>query len=169
MDTEIIELKEGVNLQAEFKNFVFKDKKNKNLNLFDEVKDKSTVIALVKPGCVFCEAWLAVSNTTRPQIAPKLVVVIDAEHASPEAFAEMVSKFSRLNATWLYDSNNSFHSRLAVDSFPRFLHIDKEQKLIKQQAGLVVPENKAELEKQEFSFVLQKLAINTNSWLKTLQ
>lgn len=168
-DTEVIELQEGMNLKAEFSRFQLQDKKSKSKNLSAIIGQSSTLIALVKPGCVFCEAFLAVANSSRLKTAPKLIVISDSTHASLDEFKKLSNKFTKLNAIWLYDKDDLFYTRFGIQAFPRFLYLNSKQDLVKIQLGLVVPEDKAALEKEEFAIVLQKLAINTVNWVKTLK
>jgi thioredoxin-related protein len=158
----------GDDLSQLFSEFKVKDEKMSVKKLSSVIDNKESLIIFVKPGCVFCESLLAVMSSQKTKPGPKLIIAMDAAHAKPEEFQAKRKKNSEIKADWVYDFENKFHDRLAMNSFPRFLHLDKKLLVVENQIGLRLPENKAALEGLEFPVVLQKLSLNTVDWIESL-
>lgn len=162
------EIKVGDNILETLKTITVRDLGNKELAMTDIMADKS-IIMLAKPGCIFCESFLAVANSTKLKTKVKLISVLDKAHADFKTFKEKSAKYSNLKASWVYDEGNAMHDKLGMTSFPRFLVVDKKGNVLHNQVGLVMPENKEELGTKQFPEVLQALSIETSRWLTSLK
>lgn len=166
--TEPKEVAAGDNLNEILSKFKVKNDKMAIKDLTQIIDGKESLIILVKPGCVFCESLLAVMSSQKTKSDARMIIALDAAHASPEEFNEKRKKNSNIKADWVYDYENKFHDQLAMNSFPRFLHLDKKLNVVENQIGLRLPEDKASLEGLEFPVVLQKLSLNTVDWIDSL-
>ena len=97
-----------------------------------------------------------------------MIIVMDGAHTTVEEFHAKRKKNKSIKARWVYDFGNKFHDELAMNSFPRFLHLDKKYTVIESQVGLRLPDNRKVLEGLEFPVVLQKLSVNTVDWIESL-
>ena len=134
-------------------------------------KNPAPIIALVKPGCIFCQSFLATAAAANIKTKSPLLIVMDSTHATKEQFKEERKEAKGLKATWFYDVNDAFHTKLGVGSFPNFFAIDAKNSITKIQKGLVLPEDKEEMMKLQtipFPLALKKISINTVEWLKAL-
>ncbi len=127
---------------------------------------KTTIIALVKPGCIYCESLLAVLRGARYKGKANIVFVLDSTHANTEEFKKKANDNKKLGHRWLYDYSNKFTDTFAVTAFPQFIVMGRDGKVIKHQKGLVLPENKESLANSDYAVVLQTLARSTVSWLE---
>lgn len=162
------ELKAGDSIASSVATVKVKDAKLKIKSFKSIVNNKDTVMVLVKPGCIFCESLLAVMDSLHPKIRPQVLFVLDAAHASPKEFQDKAKKHSRLKGLWIYDYENRFHDSLGLNSFPRIMQIDAQQKVLAHQIGLKLPENPETLKTQPFPVVLQTLSQNTITWMSSL-
>ncbi|MDD9897388.1 MAG: hypothetical protein OXU45_00145 [Candidatus Melainabacteria bacterium] len=162
------EIAVGDDLSEILAGFQVKDSKNAIKNLSSVIGGKESLVILVKPGCVFCESLLAVMSSQKTKSDPRMIIVMDGAHATPEEFQAKRKKNSTIKAQWVYDFANKFHDELAMNSFPRLVHLDKKLNVIENQIGLRLPEDKASLEGLEFPVVLQKLSLNTVDWIDSL-
>lgn len=165
---ELPELKAGDNLKDQIKSIKVKDIKGKEKSLKNFMGSEKTLIAVVKPGCIFCESMLAIKSATGVTTKPKFLVVLDSSHADFKAFKEKYNKFKSAGGEWLFDIENDMETKFGVNSYPRFLLIDKEGNLEELQIGLVMPEDKSVLEDKQFPEVLQKLSEETMNWMNSL-
>ncbi len=127
---------------------------------------KTTVIAFVKPGCIYCESLLAVLRGAKYKGKANIVFVLDAHHTNMEEFKKKAGDNKKLGHRWLYDYNNKFSEIYGVNSFPQFVVMGRDGKIIKHQRGLILPENKESLNGSDYAVVLQTLARSTVSWLE---
>ncbi|MBT6842830.1 MAG: hypothetical protein HOA17_03410 [Candidatus Melainabacteria bacterium] len=168
LPSEPIEIKVGDNLTETLAKIKVKNSKLKVVNLSSIINDKSSMIILVKPGCVFCESLLAIMNSQKTKAKPQLIIALDGAHANAEEFKAKFKKNNNIKAEWIYDYTNKFHDELSMSSFPRLLYLDKKQNVIENQIGLKLPEDKASLEGLEFPVILQKLSVGTVDWIEDL-
>ncbi len=159
------QITENMDLKKHISKITVLDSQLKTLKLSNVINKQESLIIFVKPGCVFCESLLSVMETLKPKIRVKTLLLLDAAHTSKDDFKKKTSKVKDLELIAVYDSKNYFKDKLGVTSFPRFLYLDKNFKVVKHQIGLVVPEDKKSLENQEFSEVLQKLSEETINWI----
>lgn len=162
------ELKVGDSLKEIIKTTQMKNLKGKEKSLKDFMGSEKTLIAIVKPGCIYCESMLAIKGTTGITTKPKFLVVLDSSHAEFKDFKEKHKKFKAAGGEWLFDINNDMETKFGINSYPRFLLIDKEGNLEQIQTGLVLPENKENLEGKSFPEILQSLSEETMNWMSTL-
>lgn len=162
------DIKEGDNISKILASISVQDSSGKNKSFKSFTNNKESVIIFVKPGCVFCESFEAILDSTKPKIRPSLVMVMDSAHASLKDLNESKKKHPNIKAIWLYDNKDNFKKTLGVVAFPKFIHIDKNGKLLHMKNGLIVPENNEELKTLPFAEILQKLSLNTVSWLGSL-
>ncbi len=166
------EIKVGDNLTKQISKIKVKDTKLKTRELSSLVSNKSTLLILVKPGCIFCESLLAVLATLQPTVKPQMIFVLDGAHATAEEFKQKYNSHSKIKALWVYDYDSKFHDELGMNSFPRLLYLDSKQTVIENQVGLVLPKDPKEqeaLKKEQFPIVLQKLSETTVAWMQGLQ
>lgn len=162
------DIKEGDNISKILASITVQDSSGKKKAFKSYVNNKESVVIFVKPGCVFCESFEAILDSTKPKIRPNLVMVMDSSHAALKDLNESKKKHPNIKATWLYDNQDSFKKTLGVTAFPKFIHVDKNGKLLHLKNGLIVPENNEELKTLPFAEILQKLSLNTVSWLGSL-
>ncbi|MDA0771768.1 MAG: hypothetical protein O3C63_02375 [Cyanobacteria bacterium] len=165
---EPIEIKVGDNLTEAFAKIKVKNSNLQVVDLSSVINNKSSVIIMVKPGCVFCESLLAIMNSQKIKTKPQIIIALDGAHANAEEFKTKFQKNKNIKADWIYDYTNQFHDELSISSFPRLLYLDKKQNVIENQIGLKLPEDKASLEGLEFPVILQKLSIGTVDWIEKL-
>lgn len=162
------DIKEGDNISKILASITVQDSSGKKKAFKSYVNNKESVVIFVKPGCVFCESFEAILDSTKPKIRPNLVMVMDSSHAALKDLNEAKKKHPNIKATWLYDNQDSFKKTLGVTAFPKFIHVDRNGKLLHLKNGLIVPENNEELKTLPFAEILQKLSLNTVSWLGSL-
>ena len=166
LEEEVLpELKEGDNLREIINSTIVKTIKGKKKSLKDFIGSEKTLIAVVKPGCVFCESMLAIKSATGTMTKSKFVVVLDASHTDFKGFKEKYNRFKSAGGEWLFDINDSMKDLFGVNSFPRFLLVDKAGNLEEYQTGLFMPEDKAVLEGKSFPEALQILSEETMRWM----
>lgn len=165
---EVKELEPGQDISAIISAIKVETLKSKEKDLKDFLGHDKTLFAVVKPGCIFCESMLAVVNSMKPDIKPKLIIVMDESHAAFEDFKKKAETNKSINAEWVYDINNDFHHKLGAKSFPRLLLIDSKGTVIENQIGLVIPEDRDGLEGKPMPEVLQILSLETIKWMKSL-
>lgn len=164
---EYKEMEVGMNLKEVFSKVVGQNEDGKMQNLADLLSSsKRNVIALVKPGCIYCESWLALMKANNHKIDANIIYLLDAKHAEFEEFIEKVERSKTAKGKWFYDLHNSLHDEFGVNSFPRFLVLDKKGVLMHEQKGLVLPENRESLRDMEMPLILQKLSKETITWLE---
>lgn len=168
LPAEPIEIKVGDDLSKTLSKIRVKNSKLQVVDLSSIIDNKSSMIILVKPGCVFCESLLAIMNSQKIKTKPQIIIALDGAHANPEEFKAKRNKNKNINATWIYDFGNTFHNELSMSSFPRLLYLDKKQNVVENQIGLKLPEDKASLEGLEFPVILQKLSVGTVKWIQDL-
>lgn len=167
-DGEPYELAVGDDLNEFIANFEVKTIKGKKKKIKDLLGSDSSLISLVKPGCIFCKSMLAMLDATSPKIKPEMIIVLDQQHASFAEFKEEAEAHKNIKATWIYDFDNKLHNELGMVSFPRMMHIDKNNKVLQAQTGLVLPEDQSSLDGKAFPVVLQKLSETTIAWMQNL-
>ena len=165
---ELPVLKIGDNLKQIINTTKVKNLKGKEKPLKDFLGSEKTIIAIVKPGCIYCESMLAIKGATGSKTKSKFLVILDSSHADFKAFKEKHKKFEAAGGEWLFDINNDMETKFGVNSYPRFMLINKEGDLEQLQIGLILPENKEELEGKSFPEVLQKLSEETMNWMSNL-
>jgi thioredoxin-related protein len=161
-------LKEGDNLKAIIKSIKVKNIKGKEKSLKDFMGSEKTLITVVKPGCVFCESMLAIKSALGISTKAKFLVILDASHTDFKGFKEKYEKFKSAGGEWLFDINDDMEEKFGINSFPRFLLIDKAGNLEKYQTGLFMPEDKTVLEEKSFPEALQILSEETARWMQSL-
>jgi thioredoxin-related protein len=164
-EIELPVLKAGDNLAEIIKTTKIKNTSNKIKPLKDFFGPEKTLIAVVKPGCIYCESLLSIKGTTGVKSKAKFLVVLDASHADYKTFKEKYNHYKSAGGEWLLDVNDDFKKKFGVNSYPRFLLIDKNGTLEQIQIGLFMPANKAELEGKSFPEILQKLSEETLRWM----
>lgn len=164
-EIELPVLKAGDNLAQIIKTTKVKNTSDKIKPLKDFFGPEKTLIAVVKPGCIYCESLLAIKGTTGVKSKAKFLVVLDASHADYKTFKEKYNQYKPAGGEWLLDINDDFKNKFGVNSYPRFLLIDKNGKLEHIQIGLFLPKNQAELEGKSFPEILQKLSEETLRWM----
>jgi|GEM_PF-2347585 len=127
---------------------------------------KTNIFVFVKPGCIYCESLEAVLDGKRYQGRSNLVFVLDAAHATQAEFKKKAQDHKKAGGKWLYDYNNKFSEIYGVTSFPQFIVLAKDGKILKYQRGLVMPENREALAKMDSAVILQTLARSTVTWLE---
>jgi len=164
------ELKLGTKLAKFVNETLVTDVKGKIVNLKTILNGNKATIAAVKPGCIYCESFLAVMNSKKFNPKTKLVIVTDKRHGTLKDLQDKAKKYSNIKATWIFDHSDSFGIKLGVDSFPRFLVLDKAYNLEDYAIGLKLPSEaqQAELKSKPFTEVLQKLAETTVQWVISL-
>ena len=167
-EAEVAELKAGADISKEIAGISVKTLAGQTKKLKDVMGTDKTLFAVVKPGCIFCESFLAVVNSMKPKIKPKLIVVMDEAHGDIDDLKKKAAANKTINAEWIFDETNAFHDKLGAKSFPRLLVIDSKGIVIENQIGLVVPKDKADLEGKPMPEVLQKLSLTTIDWMKGL-
>ncbi len=164
---ELIKLEPGLEMRSELNKI-----RVKNLNGADQSINqaldlkKTTIIALVKPGCIYCESLLAVLDGKRYKGKANIVFVLDAVHANQEEFKKKAKDHKKAGGKWLYDYGNKFAEVYGIVSFPQFIVLGNDGKVIKYQKGLVVPENKESLNGMDHAIILQTLSRSTVAWLE---
>ncbi len=158
----------GDDITKVIENFKIKDVKGKKRNLAELLGSQDSLIALVKPGCIYCQSMLAVLDATKTKIKPEFLIVLDSKHTDFAGFKKEYNDHKNINATWVYDFENKLHDELNMVSFPRILYLDKDFKVLKAQTGLILPQDRAELEGKDFPFVLQRLSELTIAWMQSL-
>lgn len=127
---------------------------------------KTNILVFVKPGCIYCESLEAVLDGKRYKGKSNLVFIIDAVHANQAEFKKKTQDHKKTGAKWLYDYTNKFTEIYGVNSFPQFIVLGKDGKILKYQRGLVMPENKESLAKMDTALILQTLSRSTVAWLE---
>ena len=158
----------GKDVSKELSEITVKLVNGKSKTLSELLGSKKTIITVVKPGCTFCESFLAVMNSTNPKIKPQLIVIMDKAHSNWDAFKKKAQDNSSAKAEWVYDEESLFKSKLAIKSYPRFIVLDKNGVVEAQQVGLLMPEDQSVLEGKTMPEAIQILSINTLEWMKGL-
>lgn len=158
-------LKAGDNLKSSISSIKVKTVKGKEKSLSNLMGEEKTLIAIVKPGCIYCESMLAIKSATGVTTKAKFLVVLDSSHADFEAFKEKHEKYKSAGGQWLFDINNDMENKFGVNSYPRFMLINKAGELEQLQIGLVMPENKEQFEGKSFPEILQALSEETLKWM----
>ncbi len=164
---EPIKLEAGLELRPQFDKIRVKNLSgaDQSINQALDLK-KTTIIALVKPGCIYCESLLAVLDGARYKGKANIVFMLDAVHANQEEFKKKAKDHKKAGGKWLYDYSNKFSEIYGIVSFPQFIVLGKDGKVIKYQKGLVVPENKESLNGLDHAVILQTLSRSTVTWLE---
>jgi len=165
---EVADLVTGQDISKELAGIRIKTSKDKEKNLKDVMGPDKTLFAVVKPGCIFCEAMLAVLSSTKPDVKPKLIFVMDKSHAGWDGFKKKANANKAIKAEWIFDKTDSFHHVLGAKSFPRLIVVDSKGIVIENQIGLVLPEDKSKLEGLAMPEALQLLSLRTIEWMKGL-
>jgi thioredoxin-related protein len=158
----------GKDVSKELSEVTVKLINGKTKTILELLDSKKTIIMVVKPGCSFCESFLAVMNSSSPKIKPKLMVIMDKAHSSWDTFQKKAQDNSAIKAEWIYDEASLFRSKLAVKSFPRFIVLDKRGVVEAQQIGLLMPEDKTSLDGKTMPEAIQILSVGTIEWMKGL-
>jgi thioredoxin-related protein len=158
----------GKDVSKELSEISVKLTNGKTKTLLELLDSRKTVVILVKPGCSFCESFLAVMNSSSPKIKTKLMVIMDKAHSSWDTFQKKAQDNSAIKAEWVYDEESLFKSKLAVKSFPRFIVLDKKGVVEAQQIGLLIPEDKSVLDGKTMPEAIQILSLGTIDWIKGL-
>lgn len=162
------EIKIGENISSQVNKLNLQEPNGKIKNLKTYINNKDVVLIFVKPGCVFCESFEAVFDSTKPKIRPSVIMIMDSAHATLTNVNDAKKKHPNIKATWLFDHENKFKDHLGVQAFPKFIYLNKTGRVQRIENGLIVPENQEELKTLPFAEVLQKISINTINWLTTL-
>lgn len=162
------EIKVGDDLVKALADAPFKNTESKIFKLSSLIKNKKSLIILVKPGCIFCESMLAVANGIKPELKLQSFMILDSKHASLEDLKSKSTNYNNIGTTWFFDVNAVFQEKLGMQSYPRFIVVDEKGKIKQIQIGLVMPEDKKSLEQKEFNEVLQELAELTIGWMQGL-
>lgn len=139
--------------------------KAKNKDLKNFLGSDKTLIAIVKPGCIYCESMLAIKSATGTKTKAEFLVIVDSAHADFKAFKTKYEKFKSAGGEWLYDVDDAMKNKLGVNSYPRFILVDKNGLVEHYQTGLTMPENKEDFEGKSFPEVLQSLSEETMRWM----
>jgi glutaredoxin len=163
------DLKPGENLADKLSKIEVQNLNQQSLNLKNILSkyQSNKVIILVKPGCVFCESFLATAYSNNIKSKAHIYIFLDKKHASFEEFKKKAELNKKIKAEWFYDFDDKLSSDLGMSSFPRFLVLDKNHKVLANQIGLVMPQDRSKLAQLEFPVILQKLSHDTVEWLKS--
>ena len=105
---ETIKLEPGLDLASQFIRLRVKTPNGSDLNLSEALGNKKlSILALVKPGCIYCESFLATLRGQRFKGKGQIVFILDASHASLEDFKRKASDNAKLGK-WFYDYSNKF-------------------------------------------------------------
>lgn len=164
---QAITLEAGLEIRSQFDKIRIKNLGGADQSLSQALDlKKTTIIALVKPGCIYCESLLAVLDGKRYKGKANIVFVLDAVHANQEEFKKKAKEHKKAASKWFYDYGNKFSDIYGITSFPQFIVVGKDGKVIKYQKGLVIPENRESLSGLDHAVILQTLSRSTVSWLE---
>ena len=164
---ENFEFSKGLDISKELSNIEVKDH-NGNLKTLAKLASnkKNNILIIVKKGCVFCDALVAILHEESKKIDSELLIALESHNATADDFKKKYKDNKVIQAKWLYDFDGQLANSFAIHSFPNMIIFDKNQKVLGTQVGLVLPENREQFKGMEFPQVLKILAEETSAWLK---
>jgi thioredoxin-related protein len=144
----------------EFNEHIFKD-------YVVQGNKKHKILLFVKPHCIYCETLLATIEAEQSKHKPNadLYIVMDAKHATTDEFKAKYNDSRKIDAKWIYDAQTQVVDTLDIDAFPRFVITDDSLKVIKDQRGLMLPENREKLKGMQLPELLRSLCETTYEWM----